>query len=125
MKIFEAHGQRDGVRVRIHATGELDIASTPCLEACAREHLQAHTGLVELDLREVGFIDSTGVRLLLRLAGEAERDGWTLTLLPSEPVRCIVRLLGLQDRLLSSRARDMRSPPERRAVALAQRSVAS
>lgn len=79
----------------------------PSLEHCARAHIQAHAEAVELDLREVGFIDSTGIQLLLTLAAEGQRGGWTLTILPSHPVTRIVRLLGLQERLL---------PPQLQAV---------
>jgi anti-anti-sigma factor len=101
MQIFQVHGEREGARVRVHASGELDLATVPCLETCTRDHVQGYVEAVELDLREVGFIDSTGVRLLLTLAAEGQRDGWTLTILPSEAVCHIVRLLGLQRHLLA------------------------
>jgi anti-sigma B factor antagonist len=101
MQILEVRDERESGRVRIYASGELDLATTPLLERCTRKHVQARAEAVEIDLREVGFIDSTGVRLLLTLAAEAQRDGWTLTILPSDAVRRIVSLLGLQNRLLS------------------------
>lgn len=107
MQIFQVRGEREGARVRVHASGELDMATVPRLEECARAHLQARAETVELDLREVGFIDSTGIRLLLTLKAEGRCDGWTLTILPSHPVCRVVRLLGLQERLL---------PPQLQAV---------
>jgi anti-anti-sigma factor len=114
MQIFQVRGEREGARVRVHASGELDLATVPRFEECARAHIQARAETVELDLREVGFIDSTGVRLLLTLAAEGQRGGWTLTILPSHPVTRVVRLLGLQDRLL---------PPQRQAVEAEQSSA--
>lgn len=107
MQVFQVRGEREGARVRVHASGELDIATVPRLGECARAHIQARAETVELDLREVEFIDSTGIQLLLRLAAEGRRAGWTLTILPSDPVCRVVRLLGLQDRLL---------PPQLQAV---------
>jgi anti-anti-sigma factor len=116
MNIFNVRGERDRGHVRVHASGELDLATAPLLQACAGEHVHGRTETVEIDLREVGFIDSTGVRLLLTLAAEAHRDGWTLTILPSDPVRRIVHLLGLQDHLLA---------PQVHAVEKASSSVAA
>jgi anti-anti-sigma factor len=103
MQIFQVRAEREGARVRVHASGELDLATVPELETCTRAHVRHHAETVELDLREVSFIDSTGVRLLLTLKAEGQRDGWTMTILPSDPVSRIARLLGLQDHLLSSR----------------------
>lgn len=100
MQMFDVRGERDSDRVRIQASGELDVATTPRLETCVRAYVQGDTKTVELDLRQVGFIDSTGVRLLLTLAAAAQRDGWALAILPSGAVRRIVGLLGLQ-RLLA------------------------
>lgn len=101
METFQVRAEREGARVRVHASGELDIATVPRLEACTHECVEAYAEAVELDLREVGFIDSTGVRMLLTLAAAGERDGWALTILPSDAVSRIVRLLGLQGHLLA------------------------
>lgn len=100
MQTFQVRGERDGARVRVHASGELDIATVPQLDACARAHIHTHTEAVELDLHEIGFMDSTGVKLLLTLEAEGQRDGWTLAILPSDPVSHVVHLLGLHEQLL-------------------------
>jgi len=110
MQTFEVRGERDSGRVRIHASGEVDLATAPRLEQCVREHVRGETGTVELDMRQVGFIDSTGVRLLLTLEAEGQRDGWTLAILPSDAVRRIVSLLGLQQRLLAPQFHVERAP---------------
>lgn len=57
---------------------------------------------VQLDLSAVAFVDSTGVRTLLGLVADASRDGWVLTIVPSEAVRRIVCLLGFEQRLLAA-----------------------
>jgi len=106
--MFQVRGERDSARVRVHASGELDVATVPRLETCVRESLQGQAEAVELDLRDVGFIDSTGVRLLLTLTAEGQRDGWALELLPSDAVRRIICLLGLQTIL---RERELEAAP--------------
>lgn len=116
MQIFQVRGERAGARVRVHASGELDLATVPRLAACVREHVQGYAETVEVDLRKVAFIDSTGVRLLLTLIAEGERDGWELAILPSDAVRRIVCLLGLQRRLLSAQRGAVEGQPAERSM---------
>ena len=116
MQTFETRGERDGGRVRVHASGEVDLATVPRLEACVREYVRSDTGLVELDLQEVGFIDSTGVQLLLTLGAQGQRDGWALVILPSDAVRRIVCVLGLQRRLLAPQLHAVEQAPLRAAA---------
>lgn len=103
-QLFRVQGARDGSRVRIRVAGEIDVATAPQLATCCREQMARRVELVELDMRAVGFIDSTGVRLLLTLVAEAERDGWALMIVPSEAVRHIVGVLGLERQLLNGRS---------------------
>jgi anti-sigma B factor antagonist len=100
METFDVRGERVDQRVRVWVLGEVDIATAPRVAACLSAHAHGYTGPVELDLSEVGFIDSTGVHLLMKLKDQARREGWTLTIASSEPVRRIVSMLGLQDELL-------------------------
>ena len=46
-------------------TGELDACSTPRVEAEVLGHLASGTSKVILDLSSIGFIDSTGIRLVM------------------------------------------------------------
>ena len=48
----------------VHVAGELDIATTPQLERTLRE-AQLQARLVVLDLRELAFIDSSGVHAIV------------------------------------------------------------
>jgi anti-sigma B factor antagonist len=64
----------------VHITGELDIATTPQLQATLLEpRLQAQ--LVVLDLREVAFIDASGVHAIVNASIRARRVGHRLVLL--------------------------------------------
>src|ERR1019366_1707721 len=58
--------------VRVAVAGELDMATVPELDLTLR-HAQADARVVALDLRELEFIDSSGVHLLLA-AGRRARE---------------------------------------------------
>lgn len=55
---------------RVIARGELDVGTVPQLES-ALEKLQANGRTPIVDLRELTFIDSTGLRCLLRAGRRA------------------------------------------------------
>jgi anti-sigma B factor antagonist len=64
----------------VHIIGELDIATTPELQRTLREpQLQAQ--LVVLDLREVAFIDASGVHAIVNASLRAREIGHRLVLL--------------------------------------------
>ena len=64
----------------IHIIGELDIATTPQLRRTLREpQLQAQ--LVVLDLRELAFIDASGVHAIVNASLRAREIGHRLVLL--------------------------------------------
>ena len=69
---------QDGGSARLALTGELDLAAVPTLEA-AIPNLAAGEVLV-VDLRDLTFIDSSGIHVLMRLDTAARDDGWSLVL---------------------------------------------
>ena len=75
------------------AVGELDLQSAGVLErAVARLRAGGHDRIV-VDLRQVGFIDSTGLRVLLGLHRDAQREGRAISLVPGpRPVQRIFEL---------------------------------
>ncbi|HEV7808440.1 MAG TPA: STAS domain-containing protein [Solirubrobacteraceae bacterium] len=70
---------QDGNATHIRPTGELDIATTPALEQAIADATQTGATLV-LDLRELTFMDSTGLRTLAQTNARAEADGFTLSI---------------------------------------------
>jgi anti-anti-sigma factor len=62
-------------RTIVAAQGELDIATVPEFTAYVRERLAA--GPVLVDLRELVFLDSAGVRALNTLLHESAEHGWS------------------------------------------------
>jgi anti-sigma B factor antagonist len=80
----------------VTVSGEIDLASAPKLEtALVPESDQT----VIVDLLEVGFMDSTGLRSLLSARDALEEGGGRLLLVFGEgPVERILELTGLTDR---------------------------
>jgi anti-sigma B factor antagonist len=59
-------------------SGEIDIATVDEVAAAVREQLAS--GPVLLDLQSLAFIDSCGLRMLIALRQDSEREGWSLTI---------------------------------------------
>ncbi len=65
---------RNGGTAVVHLTGEIDMANAPALgRAIVRNVTSA--GAVLIDLTEVTFLDSAGVRLLDALVGDLDDHG--------------------------------------------------
>lgn len=103
--ILEIHeSQVDGCR-RLSLTGELDLASAQVLEE-RLARLRALKQPVTLNLSKLGFIDSTGLHLLIREIGEARANHWTLQLEPnlSPQVMRVFKLVHIEDLVLGGEA---------------------
>ena len=89
----------DSRAVVIRLVGELDLAGAPALTSAVQWAVaEGGEQPLVLDMREVSFIDSTGVRTLLEAANAAGR---TLALMaPSSPVTRVLELTRLRGRFL-------------------------
>jgi anti-sigma B factor antagonist len=65
--------------------GELDIATVPALEDALADVERAQPKALTLDLGGLGFMDSTGLRALLRARSRAGRRGATLRVANVQP----------------------------------------
>jgi anti-anti-sigma factor len=83
--------------LRLGLVGELDIASADDLALRLRE-LKKGGYHVKVDLEQLEFIDSSGLRELIGAVSDSRRDGWRLdigtTLTPQ--VRSVVELVGVE-----------------------------
>lgn len=78
--------------------GELDLSTVPQVEQLLAD--RSGGGCVVLDLSRLGFIDSTGISLILRAHADSERDGWELKIVPGgEEIQRVFRLVDLEERL--------------------------
>jgi anti-anti-sigma factor len=93
--LIEHSPERDLVTLAIH--GEIDIASVPALECEIDLAAELAPSEIVLDMGGVSFIDSTGLRLLLRT--QAKADGWQLVLrnVPDQALR-VFELTGVLNR---------------------------
>jgi anti-anti-sigma factor len=80
---YEVVPERDTARIRV--TGSVDMATVPELDAQLRELCAAGFRRIVLDLSALDFMDSTGLRLILRWDAEARRDGLAFALVPGGP----------------------------------------
>jgi len=78
----------------VQASGELDLAGAPELSSALRGAARA-SGLVALDLSELGFIDCSGVHAIVDCSVQQRSEGRRLLLAGcSERVRRIFALTG-------------------------------
>jgi anti-sigma B factor antagonist len=68
----------------VEVAGELDIATTPRLERTLHE-AESQARLVVLDLRDVSFLDCSGVRVIVDASRRARGVGRRLILLRGRP----------------------------------------
>jgi anti-sigma B factor antagonist len=59
----------------VHLDGELDLASGPLFESELRRAEVAGAGALVLDLRDLQFIDSAGLRLIVSAHAQARERG--------------------------------------------------
>ena len=115
-----------GGRRVITPCGELDLSTAAELE----ERLAANIDTV-LDLSELSFIDSTGIRVVISTAQRARSGAWEFTVRNPRPaVLRVIKLVGLDQHLgresqtapASHRVQDAKQPapdtPERHAAPL-------
>ena len=90
---------RDGVDV-LFVEGEIDVASAPRLIAALNEAVAEAARSVIIDLTSVGFMDSTGLALLInahrRLA--VRRKGFAVVC-PAGPLRRVFEITDMVDTL--------------------------
>ena len=77
-------------------SGELDVVSAPSVLERVPELVAEAAGVV-VDLREVSFLDSSGVRFLHRLAHTCERAGTGLRVVapPQSRARRVLDIVGM------------------------------
>jgi anti-sigma B factor antagonist len=93
-------------RAELRLMGELDLASSPAFEAELDK--VPETAEIIVDLRELAFIDSTGISALVRAHQRSQQAGGSLTVVTSGEgqVFGLLQLTGLHERLGASATAD-------------------
>jgi anti-anti-sigma factor len=92
---FQVNAERVGTSALVTVRGELDIATLPEFErAVTRMRSQGLERLV-IDLRELSFLDSMSIELMLRLHGELTSTGADLVIVRGP--RAVDRIFDLME----------------------------
>ena len=82
---FHCDVEAERGRVRVAPRGELDLATTPEVERRLRELRESGFDRIVFDLRELVFMDSSGLRLIMHERVAAEAGGSTFELIAGGP----------------------------------------
>jgi anti-sigma B factor antagonist len=97
---FEVRLTPDRDRLLVAPRGELDLATADQMRAALLEQFDNGFAHVVADLRELTFIDSTGIRILWQAHQRSEQDGTRLSLIPGDGhVSRALRITGLLEHM--------------------------
>ncbi len=97
---FEAALDVGDEMVVVAFRGEFDLAAERTASAALEEAFAAEPASIVVDLRELSFMDSSGIHCLIRAKSLADTRGMELALLNgSGPAQRVFRLAGVDDRL--------------------------
>lgn len=102
MKLFNIESSpRAGGKITLSLSGELDLSTVEQLEREVATSVDGTAGVVVLDLRDLGFLDSAGLRMLLRLQQRVTGAGGQLVLVKGpRRVHRVFELTGAEDELV-------------------------
>ena len=87
---------RNGKSATVAISGEIDLTSAPRVDDEVTALIEDSVVDLTIDLGGVSFMDSTGLRVLLKASKLLEGAGGNLTLSrPSDPVRRLLEVSGL------------------------------
>jgi anti-sigma B factor antagonist len=95
---------RSSERVRVVLRGEADLATSSIFRDALQEAASLHSA-IEVDLRQLEFIETSCMRVLLQAHGHVVSQGGTMrVLVGGGTVRRVFEILGLDERLSVERA---------------------
>ena len=98
--------------VTVTLEGELDLANCESLRELLREITSRKPGEVFVDLAQLSFLDSSGIRCLIGVAQDAARNETTFVVRqPQAAVRRVMEVCGVDELLLGASGSD--TPPDR------------
>jgi anti-anti-sigma factor len=97
-RAFEIQVRREPNSTILELTGEFDASCVLRYERQFRETVEDPPKRVVIDMRQVTFIDSTGIALLLRSETASRQDGFKLQILrsPAAAVQSALEASGLE-----------------------------
>jgi anti-sigma B factor antagonist len=96
---FDVATHHRGAALVVVPTGEIDLATVGLVRDAVDRERQAEEDVV-LDLREVSFMDTSGLRYVLEIVERAGRDGFSVQLVRGpNAVQRVFEVSGLEPRL--------------------------
>ena len=96
---FRVSSEPSDEAFRVVAEGEIDLDAAPQLRSALAIAETAPGRSVVLDLSQVTFIDSSGIRVLVEAAQRADSNGHRLSIVSGPSVDRVIEITGLQGRL--------------------------
>jgi anti-sigma B factor antagonist len=99
-ELFRCEVGRNGASAWVRPAGDLDLDTVHRVEAALTELREEGAASLVLDLRELTFMDSTGLRLVIRWHTAARDEGFEFAIVPGpEVVQRVFRLTGMDAHL--------------------------
>jgi anti-anti-sigma factor len=100
MTTLSLETREEGELVRIAVAGELDLSSALTFDEEVRRAEERRPETLVIDLSELKFLDSTGLRLIMSAQARARKRGYRLAIVEGgDAVKRIFRLAGVNRRL--------------------------
>jgi anti-sigma B factor antagonist len=97
---FRLEVRNEGQTTVIAVSGELDLASSPALQEELDRVAASDAQLLIIDLRDLDFMDSTGLSVLVRAHQRIEEQGRQLAMVKGpQQVQRLLSLTGVAERL--------------------------
>jgi anti-sigma B factor antagonist len=97
---FRCETGRDGETSWVRPVGELDLDTSSALDQELAAARAAGGDQLVLDMRALTFMDSTGLRLVIRWDTDAREQGFQFAIVPGpEVVQRVFRLTGMDEHL--------------------------
>jgi anti-sigma B factor antagonist len=102
---FRCETGRAGDTRWVRPVGELDLDTEPQLEEALAALREQGARRLVLDLRKLTFMDSTGLRLVIRWDSAGKEQGFDFAIVPGpDVVQRVIRLTGMEDQLTFAEA---------------------
>jgi anti-anti-sigma factor len=96
---FDVGVQQQGSALLVAPRGEIDLATVGLVREAVERELESGQDLI-LDLREVGFMDTSGLRYVLEMVERASKGGFDVRLVRGPAaVQRVFEVSGLEPRL--------------------------
>lgn len=101
--LFSCEVSRNGSTAWVRPAGDLDLDTVHRVESALAQLRDDGCGNLVLDLRGLTFMDSTGLRLVIRWHTAAQDEGFRFAVVPGpEVVQRVFRLTGMEAHLTTA-----------------------